>query len=277
MSTTTTDDTITDAQREHLASDYHKNVCLSELANQSTDDTNVQVDENDTIDTASTPYNNNTNGAYPSTPNSKSISIQPSDDNIAPSQPTPQHRSAQPSPHARTSRVNSITSYCTSPIHKNKCGEALCCVHSEHCEYNGYHWYFAIGSMCNPTSLKLRGITPVESYPAILRGWRIVFDGVAGMANVMQDENASFHGVLHRITHDEMIVLDKIEGSYDRLPVNVELYDGRIQRATVYKMDENRLDRSKPSGLPSERYIDIITQGLQHFNADPQYIAWLKQ
>lgn len=278
--------TINQSRQQHLHSDYHKNVCVPSQLNSRNSSSVVQVDENDTLDTNQL-YNNinNTDNTDNNQENnqidSSNLSIQPvdNDNTTQRSSNTPTHKhthSLTCTPNHRSSRVNSITSYCTSPIHRNKCGEALCCVHSSECEYDGYHWYFATGSMCNPTSLKLRGITPIESYPAILRGWRIVFDGTAGMANVMEDSNASFHGVLHRITHDEMIVLDKIEGSYDRLPVTAELYDKRQQCATVYKMDENKLDRSKPPGLPSERYIDIITQGLKHFNADVNYINWLQ-
>jgi predicted heme/steroid binding protein len=115
--------------------------------------------------------------------------------------------------------------------------------------------------------------------------------GASGMGNIMKaternsasdtDSDQSpfsdhFHGVLHRVTDAEMKALDVIEGSYDRLEVDVELYDGRRQKATVYKMDESKLDRSKPAGLPSERYLDIISQGLKHFAVDQAYIEWIK-
>lgn len=33
---------------------------------------------------------------------------------------------------------------------------------------------------------------------------------------------------------------------------------------------------SKPSGLPGERYIDIITRGCEHFGVDAEYTQWLR-
>ena len=134
-----------------------------------------------------------------------------------------------------------------------------------------FSWYFAIGSMINPTSLSLRKLEPLESYPGILRGWRLVFRGDCGMASILPIESQlpslnnhsiprdDFHGVLHRLTKDQMAKLDVIENSYERLEVYVECYDGRLQKATVYKMAESKLDPSKPDALPSERYLDIIS------------------
>ena len=36
-------------------------------------------------------------------------------------------------------------------------------------------WYFAFGSMCNPTSLSRRGIFPTDSHPAQLQGYKLAF------------------------------------------------------------------------------------------------------
>jgi len=136
-------------------------------------------------------------------------------------------------------------------------------------------FYFAIGSMCNPVSLALRGLKPLGSWPAKLSGWQLEFRGAGGMGNVRQEEGASFHGVLHLMTHDDMIALDKIEGSYLRLPVPVELYDGRFIQSTVYKMDENRL-LTPTNNPPGERYLDIIARGLKHFGVIDEYISWIQ-
>jgi hypothetical protein len=37
-------------------------------------------------------------------------------------------------------------------------------------------WYFAFGSMCNPTSLNRRGIFPTASHPAQLPGYKLAFE-----------------------------------------------------------------------------------------------------
>ena len=161
-------------------------------------------------------------------------------------------------------------------------------------------WYAAIGSMTNPVSLLLRGIQPVAgcSTACVLRGYRLAFHGEAGMADIQRvDDRATsapsscsssseaaavsnvrysdhFHGVLHLISEAHLGVLDRIEASYRRIVVSVELYDGSTQAAYVYQMfDSPHLQRH---GLPSERYIDIISRGCEHYNVCSDYIAWLR-
>ena len=162
---------------------------------------------------------------------------------------------------------------------------------STHLDPNtGYlsEWYFAIGSMVNPTSLRLRKLTPLESYCGILRDWKLVFLGDCGMASILPCSSTApatragpfhrgdFHGVLHRLPKEQMNKLDVIESSYDRLEVEIECYDGVTQRAVVYKMAEQKLDPSKPDALPSERYLDIISQGLVHHGVHAEYIRWVR-
>lgn len=50
--------------------------------------------------------------------------------------------------------------------------------------------------------------------------------------------------------------------SYNRHPVKCHLYQGdkeeAIVEATAYVMDDAKIDKTKPDGLPSERYMEII-------------------
>lgn len=155
---------------------------------------------------------------------------------------------------------------------------------------DGHTYYFAIGSMCNPVSLALRGIKsvhsltrvlltyfsrPIGSWPAVLHDWQIEFRGGGGMANVREEPGASFHGVLHLLTNDDMLALDRIEGSYVRLPVIAKLYDGKEIACTVYKMDETRFVM-QVNNPPGERYLDIISRGLKHYGASEEYITWIQ-
>lgn len=130
--------------------------------------------------------------------------------------------------------------------------------------------------MCNPTSLNLRTIFPSRSVPGVLAGWKLMFRGAGGMGDVDQgtDED-SFHGILHLVTPAEFKHLDSIESIYNRVQVPVKMYDGTVVEAGVYKMDRSKLAPGVPDALPGERYIDIITRGLKHYNADPEYIAKL--
>jgi gamma-glutamylcyclotransferase (GGCT)/AIG2-like uncharacterized protein YtfP len=135
--------------------------------------------------------------------------------------------------------------------------------------------YFAIGSMMNPTSLALREVKPSRSWPGILHDYELVFVGTGGMGSIDYKKGASMHGVLHHVTAKEMAVLDKIEMSYKRLPVNIEMYDGQLLRGTVYQMDPAKITITV-NNPPSERYIDIITQGCKHYGVKQSFIDYLK-
>jgi hypothetical protein len=137
--------------------------------------------------------------------------------------------------------------------------------------------YFAIGSMMNPTSLGLREIYPTHSVPGELYGYKLVFQGAAGMGNVEEEKGAVAHGVLHTITPVEMLALDKIEMVYSRKTVDIHLYDGTVEKATVYQFDLAKLKATAPLPYnpPSERYIDIITRGAKHYGVKQEFIDWL--
>ena len=68
--------------------------------------------------------------------------------------------------------------------------------------------------MMNKTSINARGIYPVESLPAEILDYELIFFGKMGFACSQQCKGKSFHGVLHKCTEDEMKELDKIETSY---------------------------------------------------------------
>lgn len=138
-------------------------------------------------------------------------------------------------------------------------------------------WYFAIGSMMNPTSMELRNLKPTKSMPGILRGWKLVFRGMGGMGDILESPSDHFHGILHHLTSSEFKHLDTIEGSYLRTPVNIELYNGNHVDAFAYKMDNTKIDPATPNNLPGERYLDIIMRGAVHYGVHQDYIEILKK
>jgi len=140
-------------------------------------------------------------------------------------------------------------------------------------------WYFSIGAMMNPTSLKGRGLVPVESVPAELMDFELGFFGPAGMAAAIATPEKSFHGVLHRMTAPHMVVLDKIETGYIRTPAQARLYDGSMRDCSVYTENKegNKIgDKSPDNKPPAERYIDILCEGCAHFGVKPEYVEWLR-
>jgi len=146
-------------------------------------------------------------------------------------------------------------------------------------------WYFAIGSMVNPTSLAARGLFPKESCPAELLDHRIVFKGCSGMAGADPTPGESFHGVLHLMDCEDMAKLDKLEFGYDRSPSTARLYNGEVLACTAYVMNPEKvkammqqasLTMSPEDNLPQQRYIDIILEGCVHYGVSQDYMAKLK-
>jgi hypothetical protein len=139
-------------------------------------------------------------------------------------------------------------------------------------------WYFAIGSMCNPISITNRELHAIESFPAEVMDHELHFFGSSGVAGAVAKEGKSFHGVLHKMTKDDKIKLDKIEMGYDADPCKCKLYDGSEQDAVIYVMNREKLKNfgkteDKP---PTERYITIIIEGCEHYGVKKEYVDWLK-
>jgi hypothetical protein len=138
-----------------------------------------------------------------------------------------------------------------------------------------YVWYFAIGSMINPVSMYLRGLTPLTSYPARCPHYQLVFRQPCGMADIEESKENEFHGVVHLLPMEQMRSLDQVEHMYRRLIVNVHNYRGEAHRVFVYKM--NPIASEEPlKSLPTERYLDIIVKGCEHFCVCPSYVHRLK-
>lgn len=141
-------------------------------------------------------------------------------------------------------------------------------------------WNFAYGGNMNPRILLgRRGIRPAESAAARLEGYRLAFNlpGIPWLepafANVVPRAGAVVHGVLHRLSREQMARLDRFEGggvAYRHLELEVEAYDGRRLRARVYSAI--RITRER---RPSCRYLNILREGARHFALDPDYIRML--
>lgn len=105
-------------------------------------------------------------------------------------------------------------------------------------QYDGV-WNFAYGAnMAREKLSGARGLNPMESKPGFLRGYRLSFSHRGAMGNVVPaaEDNAvvggacrapdGVHGVLHRLTSEQMGALTNMEHEYWPMEVNVEAYDG---------------------------------------------------
>jgi hypothetical protein len=139
-------------------------------------------------------------------------------------------------------------------------------------------YYFAIGSMMNPTSLKLRGLEPITSCPAECLDFKLIFVsrmGPVAMAEAAPEAGASFHGVLHLMNANDMASLDALEMTYDRTPATCRRYDGTTVLASVYT---KLIDAKGPvlGTKPQQRYIELMITGCKHFGVHDSHVALLE-
>lgn len=139
--------------------------------------------------------------------------------------------------------------------------------------------YFAIGSMMNPMSLNMRGIHPLESRAACLKDYELFFGMDSGFAAARQDPGSEMHGVVHRLTRQELDMLDKIEFWYIKELVEVVPYTGEENlapvEAFVYIFDPKMVEKYPEKfakSPPSARYMEILQEGAKHFGLEKTFI-----
>ena len=163
--------------------------------------------------------------------------------------------------------------------------------------------YFAIGSMMNPISLRMRGLNPVKSRPGILRDYELIFVMTNGMAAARKfdaskhNDRKCIHGVLHRVSRPEMDILSKSESTYviekivtidtyKRKNEPIETEDKKNEEqsrdedneekvsAVVYVLN-NEIVKTDPERFsenpPGERYIDILKGGAEYYGLDVSF------
>lgn len=125
----------------------------------------------------------------------------------------------------------------------------------------------------NPVSLRNRGIVPIASEPGELIDFELKFSGSMGFAEAVHRPGSSFHGVLHQIDAESMERLDKLEISYERVQGKVVTNDGRSVTANLYTKVKSLAEKDE---LPSQRYLDVLIGGAEHFNVHPDQVEYLR-
>ena len=137
-------------------------------------------------------------------------------------------------------------------------------------------YYVGIGSMMNPDAIRKRGIKPLESCPCKCVDFERRFWGAYGMAEVHEKPGASFHAVLHRMTAPDMKILDASERGYDRVDVVCYKYDGARVVGSGYTFDKSRMIKNGHTP-PSERYLNLLIGGMEHFECEPAAVAAMRR
>jgi hypothetical protein len=142
--------------------------------------------------------------------------------------------------------------------------------------------YFGFGSNMNIVSLRAKGVEPLASRQAVLRGWRLRFNvqhffrhegGVGNIEPSLAPADRVL-GVLHDCPDEALAPLDAVEAyghGYDRITVEVEA-DGKRIPALTYVGMPAFIDEAC---LPSRRYLNIVIDGARQAGLDPDYVQQL--
>lgn len=120
-------------------------------------------------------------------------------------------------------------------------------------------YYFAYGSNLNIGQMAQRCPSAEPIGAATLRGFRLVFRGVA---DVIESDGDTVTGGVWEITGRDLEALDRYEGFphlYGRRRIEVELESGETVDALVYTMKRGGF------GAPSPYYYETIREGYGNF------------
>jgi sulfite reductase alpha subunit-like flavoprotein len=143
-------------------------------------------------------------------------------------------------------------------------------------------FYFGYGSNMREASLRAKGVVPLSSEPAILRGWRLTFNIPdffrieGGTGNIERAPEDEVHGVLYACRDEDVRALDELEAlgvTYDRMQLEVETYSNRAVMANAYVGVPAKLDDGH---RPSSRYRSLLIRGAEEMNLDTGYIERLR-
>ncbi len=134
--------------------------------------------------------------------------------------------------------------------------------------------YFAYASNMNHAQMKER--CPGGSFlkPAVLEGYRFVYDGYSvtrqgSTANIVKSETESVRGALFEITEKDKLALDSHEGypkEYDRKVIEVRDAGGVAHAAMTYFRPGRAL------GKPHPDYERVVLDGARDSKLPEDYI-----
>ena len=144
--------------------------------------------------------------------------------------------------------------------------------------------YFGYGSNMDLRSLRAKGVRPLASERAVLRGWRLRFnvrhffrhEGGVGNIEPSGEAGDAVWGVLHQCEDEHLALLDAAEAyghGYDRIEVAVAAC-GEDQRAITYVGMPSFLD---DACRPTQRYMNIVLQGAETAELDTAYVDALRK
>jgi gamma-glutamylcyclotransferase len=140
-------------------------------------------------------------------------------------------------------------------------------------------WYFAYASNMSRAQMKQRAGEWPEEKLARLENHELNFDKIArggtGTGNIAMAEGKVVHGVLYRLSEQQLRALDRFESvpeHYRRIEVTVVDAEGQKIAAQAY------LARKVRKGLKPDRlYLQRIIEGAEEHHLPADYIEQLKK
>ena len=141
--------------------------------------------------------------------------------------------------------------------------------------------YFGYGSNLRRASLRVKGVELSRTEPALLEGWRLIFNiahpfPMEGyVANIVPAADGLVHGALCAFEDEYLESLDRYEGLgeyYERRELEVRTYGGDTKTAFVYVGSPAM---SGSEGKPSVRYRNILVKGGHDVGLADEYLDWL--
>ena len=138
--------------------------------------------------------------------------------------------------------------------------------------------YAAYGSNMDPAQMAERCPHSPQRGTGWLEGWRLTFGGEdigweGALATVVEEAGQRVFVVLYEISEHDEQSLDRWDGAtlgyYDKIRVRVATLDGDLV-AWLYVLD------AYEGGLPSARYLGIVSDAAEVAGAPADYVAWLR-
>lgn len=144
--------------------------------------------------------------------------------------------------------------------------------------------YFGYGSNINLISLKAKGVIPIHSQKATLRGWRLVFNvehwfrHEGGMGNIVPSTSAQdqVEGVVHQCLDAHLPSMDSMESygvAYDRVEIELDTESGPLKAWAYVGLPAYLNDTC----LPTRRYLNIILNGAKAAGLSDAYVSNLSR
>ena len=139
----------------------------------------------------------------------------------------------------------------------------------------GNGWYFAYGANMHDSVLTRRGVRSLNAMPGVLEGYKrtLQMPGIRfaepRFATLIESSRSRVHGVVHEMTGDDLLLLDRYELNQERFEVQIQSAETTVS-ATAYR---SRL--LVEPGPCSRRYKRLMIEGARDHGLPEEAIAEL--